>query len=81
MDKKNYMELHEGMEKISLRLGALHNMIFTLHLGMQTENMDKQTLDCVESINFCVNDIKTLADETLQHISKNHNNTDKNEMA
>lgn len=81
MDKKNHMELQEGMEKISLRLGALHNMIFTLHLGMQTENMDRQTLDCVESINFCVNDIKTLADECLLHISENHNNINENEMA
>ena len=73
MDMEKYMILHEGMENVSLRLGALHNMIFTLHLGMQTENMDKQTLDCVKSINFCINDIKTFADEILLHISEKHN--------
>lgn len=71
MDKKNYMELQESMEKVSFRLGALHNMIFTLHLGMQGENMNKQTLDCIECINFCVNDIKALADDCLLHMAEN----------
>ncbi len=65
MSEKSYMELQECMEKVSVRLGVLHNMISTLHLGMQAENMDRQTLDCVEGINFCVNDIKTLADGCL----------------
>ena len=81
MDMEKYMVLHECMERIALRLGVLHNMISTLHLGMEAENMDKQTLDCMEGINFCVSDIKALADETLQHISENHNNINKNEMA
>ena len=78
MNKEIYMELCEGMEKISVRLGVLHNMISTLHLGMQAENMDKQTLDCMEGINFCVNDIKSLADECLVHMAGNVDSVSKN---
>ena len=53
-------------------------MISTLHLGMQAENMDKQTLDCMEGINFCVNDIKSLADECLVHMAGNVDSVSKN---
>ena len=81
MNKKSNMELYESIEKISERLGVLHNMIMTLHLGMQAENMDKQTLDCVEGINFCVNDIKAVADECLAHMTDGYNNMHENEMA
>lgn len=78
MNEKNHMELQECMEKVSVRLGVLHNMISTLHLGMQAENMDRQTLDCVEGINFCVNDIKALADDCLgQRINKYNSDSEK----
>lgn len=81
MDNNNYMELYECMDKISLRLDALHSMIQTLHVGMMAERMSKQTLACVESINFCISDIKTLADECLVQVSKNGDIINENEMA
>ena len=72
-DKGKYMELYECMDKISIRLGALHNMVFTLHVGMWSERMDKQTLDCVESINFCISDIKNMVDKCLEQYAENKN--------
>ena len=41
-DNDNYMVLYDGMEKISSKLEALHSMILTVHLGMISENMEKQ---------------------------------------
>jgi len=81
MDNKSYMELYESVEMVSVRLEVLHSMMQTLHVGMMAERMSKQTLDCVECIRFCVNDIQTLAENCVKHIQENHNNINKKEMA
>jgi len=81
MDMKSYMELHECLDKVSDRLGVLHNMICTLHTGMMGERMSRQALDCVEGVDFCINDIKSLADKCLEHIPKDCNIINENEKA
>lgn len=68
----------DGLEMVSLRLGKLNNMIMSLCLGMQQEHMGQQAIDCVESIGYCVNDIRSIAVDCLQQIQKLQNNMDEN---
>lgn len=53
-------------------------MILSLCLGMQHENLEQQTVDCVESIGYCVNDIRAIVLGRLQQIQELKNNMDKN---
>lgn len=51
METRNELiECKEGLEIVSIRLCKLHNMIEFLILGMNQEGMEKQAIDCVESI-------------------------------
>lgn len=68
----------DGLELVSLRLGKLSNMIMSLCLGMQQEHMEQQAVDCVESIGYCVNDIRTIALDRLQQIRELQDNTEQN---
>ena len=68
----------DGLELVSLRLGKLNNMIMSLGLGMQQEHMGQQAVDCVESIGYCVNDIRAIAIDRLQQLEELQNNMDKN---
>ena len=60
----------DGLESVSLRLKKLNNMIMAISLGMQQENMEQQAIDCVESIGYCVNDIKNISLDRLEQIKK-----------
>lgn len=60
----------DGLESVSLRLKKLNNMIMAISLGMQQENMEQQAIDCVESISYCVNDIKNISLDRLEQIKK-----------
>lgn len=71
----------DALEIVSLRLGKLNNMIMSLCLGMQQEHMGQQAVDCVESIGYCVNDIRAIALDRLQQIQKLQNNMDENNEA
>ena len=51
-------------------------MINSLCLGMQQENLEQQAIDCVESIGYCVNDIRTIVLDRLQQIQDLQNNID-----
>ena len=66
----------DALETVSLRLGKLNNMINSLCLGMQQENLEQQAIDCVESIGYCVNDIRTIVLDRLQQIQDLQNNID-----
>ena len=56
------------LENVSLRLGKLNNMIKSLCLGMQKENLEQQSTDCMECVAYCVNDTKNIVDEILLQI-------------
>lgn len=57
-DKMERRMCVDALEIVSLRLGQLNNMIKSLCLDMQQENIEKQAVACVESIGYCVNDIE-----------------------
>lgn len=62
------MLLHDKVEKIALSLEALHSTIETINLGMLMENVEKQNVDCLVSINLCIDEITRTANESLKMI-------------
>lgn len=60
----------DALETVSLRLGQLSNMINSLCLGMQQENLEQQAVDCMECVAYCVNDTKNIVDEIMLQIGK-----------
>ena len=50
----------DALESVALRLGQLNNMIKSLSIGMQQENIEQQAVDCMECIEYCVNDIREI---------------------
>ena len=67
----------DALENVSLRLGQLNNMIKSLSIGMQQENIEQQAVDCMECIAYCVNDIRAMTLDELQQIRDEQNNMDK----
>lgn len=67
----------DALENVSLRLGQLNNMIKSLCIGMQQENIEQQVVDCMECIAYCVNDIRAMTLDELQQIRDEQNNMDK----
>ena len=69
METRNELtECMEGLEVVSIRLCKLHNMIDSLILGMKQEGMEQQAVDCVETIQYCISDLKNTVDNRLQQI-------------
>ena len=60
------MIIMEEMKIISSKLGALHNTVLSLYAELESENMERQALDVIECIGFCVNDIKNYVDGNLK---------------
>lgn len=60
----------DALENVSLRLGQLNNMINSLSIGMQQENIEQQAVDCMECIAYCVNDTKNIVDGIMLQIGK-----------
>ena len=58
----------DNLETISLRLAKLNSMITSLCVGLEQENVEQQAIDCVESIGYCVHDIRTVVLDGLQEI-------------
>lgn len=69
----------DHLETITSRLAKLNNMITSLCLGMEQENLEQQAIDCVESIGYCVNDIRTAALDGLREIQEMPNKMNKKE--
>ena len=67
----------DSLENVSLRLQQLSSMIHTMCLGLKCENIEQQAVDCMECIAYCVNDIRAMALDELQHIRDEQNNMDK----
>lgn len=63
----------DALGTVSSCLGKLNNMIASVCLGMQHENMEQQTVDCVECIGFYVEYIKHMADDCIEQAEKNQN--------
>lgn len=63
----------DALETVSLRLGKLNNVINSLCLGMQHENIEQQAIDCMEIIGFYVESIKHIVDDYLEQLEKNQN--------
>lgn len=60
--KAKYMEC---LDNVAKRLDILSNVILTLQLGMEEEQIQSQAIQVVESIGFCVECIRTRLDEEL----------------
>lgn len=60
----------DTLETVSLRLGQLNNMVKSLCIGMQHENIEQQAIDCMECIAYCVNDTKNIVDGMMLQIGK-----------
>lgn len=67
-DKEMYLTLRDDLERISLQLGALINMINTIHNGLIGEHMEEQAVDSIDCIGFCVEGIKRMIDDCLMQI-------------
>jgi hypothetical protein len=69
MDKeKKLLRLEEGMELVSLRLAELHNLIIAVYMGLQSEHVEKQALDSLDCISFCLNDIDNFVQTRLSEV-------------
>lgn len=58
----------DALESVALRLGQLNNMIKSLCVGIQQENIEQQAVDCMECIAYCVNDTKNIVDGMMIQI-------------
>lgn len=69
-DKELYLTLRDDLERISLQLGSIVNMINTIHNGLMGEHMEEQAVDCIDCIGFCVEGIKRMVDDCLIQIAE-----------
>lgn len=67
----------DSLENVSLRLQQLSSMIHTMCLGLKCENIEQQTVDCMECIAYSVNDIRAMVLDELQQIQDEQSNMDK----
>lgn len=67
-DKEVYLTLRDNLERISLQLGSLINMINTIHNGLMGEHMEVQAVDSIDCIGFCVEGIKSMIDNCLEQV-------------
>ena len=61
--RKKYLEC---IENVSKRLEVLENTIVTMYVGLENEQIQKQALDSIECIGFCIECIRMRLDEELQ---------------
>lgn len=77
METRNELtECMEGLEVVSIRLCKIHNTIDSLILGMKQEGMEQQAVDCVETIQYCIRDLKNTVDSRLKQIKGLNGNAD-----
>ena len=69
-DKMERSMCVDALETVSLRLGQLNNMIKSLCLGMKQENIEQQAVDCMQCVEYCVNDTKNIVDGIMLQIRK-----------
>lgn len=62
---EDYSMDREFIEKVSLRLNAIHSAVLSLQLGMKCENI-QQAVDVLECIDILINDTKTMVDSHLK---------------
>ena len=67
-DKEIYLSLRDDLEKVSLQLGSLINMINTIHNGLTGEHMEAQAVDSIDCIGFCVEGIKRMVDDCCEQV-------------
>ena len=73
--------LRSDLERVSLQLGSLTNMIHTIHNGLNSEHMEVQAVDCVDCIGFCVEGIKHMVDDWIEQLEKSQNSCRDKERA
>lgn len=56
------------MELMSRRLGELSSLIGTVHLGLEKEKVERQTLDCMACIFYSVKELHGLAEQMLSNM-------------
>ena len=69
-DKEMYLALRDDLDKISVQLASLVNMINTIHSGLMSEHMEVQAVDSVDCIVFFLFFIKSMVDNCLMQISE-----------
>lgn len=67
----------DSLENVSLRLQQLSSVIYTMCLGLESENIERQAVDCMEGISYNVNDIRAMVLDELQQIQDEQSNMDK----
>lgn len=60
----------EYMKDISNRMNALHSTILSLYFALEMENVQKQSLDVIQTIGFCVHDISMNLNNQLKELEK-----------
>lgn len=66
IENKETIILKDGMDHVLHQLNALHGMIGVLQSGLESEETDKQALDCMECIDECLTHICSFVVETLR---------------
>ena len=80
-EKEMDFMLRSDLERVSLQLGSLTNMINTIHNGLDGEHMEVQAVDCVDCIGFCVEGIKHMVDDWIEQLEKSQNSCRDKERA
>ncbi len=70
VEKEEQYMVYDDLEMVSLRLGSLINMINTIHNGLKSEGMEKQSVDCMECICFCIDGLKNIIDNCLEQLAE-----------
>ena len=80
-EKEMDFMLRSDLERVSLQLGSLTNMINTIHNGLNSEHMEVQAVDCIDCIGFCVEGIKHMVDDWIEQLEKSQNSCRDKERA
>lgn len=70
IENKETIILKDGMDHVLQQLNALHGMIGVLKSGLESEEAEKQALDCMECINECLNNIRTFVIYSLKEFEE-----------
>ncbi len=62
---ENASELRDCLERVSLKLTALHSTLCTTALGLQAEGTEEQVLHVFQCLESSVNDIRNTVSECI----------------
>lgn len=65
IEKRETIILKDGMDSVLQQINALHGMIGILMSGLLAEDVEKTAADCMECIDTCVKNIRTILTASL----------------